>query len=574
MTDPVAMLEAHRLIEAPHYVDSNEEETVTLEGTVIVEGQRVTLRVILSSGFPLELPRFHLRPWDALGFIPHVMYDSGYVCYVETEGLIWDRHRPDELLLDTFSMALSVLADGVSGRNIVDFVKEFDVYWRQLVNRLPILSVLEPGPTPSKMLYGRFKDELAFFGHSEHDLSTFLNGSDLNSSLTFQSALYIPLQPGTVLVPPRADGPFWSVTEVRELLQVGLTVENRQVLQTFLDKRTRKYEYVVIDLPHPDGGSTLFGLEYRGMSKKHPLSNGGTAKQVIPLQLHRLDKTFLLPRGGGDIALSSQRILLIGCGAVGGHIAFELARTGVLNLTVVDPDTLDSQNTFRHVLGKQYWAKGKAVALKEELEAQIPYTQIRAVNRTIEVALSAKLLAFADYDLVIFAVGNPTVELAINEQLHTLPDAPPALFTWVEPLGIGGHAVLTNHDQQGGCLECLYIESNEGVRNLINRASFAAPNQSFGKALSGCGSLHTPYGSADAAQTAILAVRLAIAVLTGQEAGNPLLSWKGDASAFEKNGFALSDRYEFSNEDLHRYRYAFKNSHCPVCATRQRACND
>jgi hypothetical protein len=77
-----------------------------------------------------------------------------------------------------------------------------------------------------------------------------------------------------------------------------------------------------------------------------------------------------------------------------------------------------------------------------------------------------------------------------------------------------------------------------------------------------------PFSSLDAASTAVLASRLAIDALTGREKGNPLLSWKGDASEFTAEQFELSDRFRMS--DLHRFdhRYSYQSDGCPVCIDR------
>jgi hypothetical protein len=219
------------------------------------------------------------------------------------------------------------------------------------------------------------------------------------------------------------------------------------------------------------------------------------------------------------------------------------------------------------VLGRKYWGKPKAQALKEEVEALLPFVRVAPVVDTIEGALAAGTVDLANYDLVTVALGNPTVELEINARLHTIPDGPAAVFSWLEPLGIGGHALLTGNGSDDGCFECLYTPSEEeGI--VENRAAFAASGQAFGRALSGCGSLHTPYASMDALQTAALAARLAVATLTGSERGNPLLSWKGDASAFEAAGFQVSSRYGTTHEQLRDQRYSYHHPRCPVCAMR------
>ena len=85
--------------------------------------------------------------------------------------------------------------------------------------------------------------------------------------------------------------------------------------------------------------------------------------------------------------LESKRVLLLGCGSVGGHVAFALARAGIGALTLVDHDIFTAENTYRHVLGKPYWGTRKALAMKQALTAQLPFVSVRAIPTTIEAAL-------------------------------------------------------------------------------------------------------------------------------------------------------------------------------------------
>ncbi len=165
------------------------------------------------------------------------------------------------------------------------------------------------------------------------------------------------------------------------------------------------------------------------------------------------------------------------------------------------------------------------------------------------------------------AIGNPTIELYLNKYFYNTKNMPPVIFTWLEAYGIGGHALLTNNKNRNGCLECLFTPPEKDIENYgkYNRSSFAKKGQEFSKAISGCGSLFTPYGSLDAIQTAILAVRLAINVLDGHEIDNPILSWKGDSQMFLENKKILSDRYRCTVEQLYENRYKYKSDLCPIC---------
>lgn len=188
-------------------------------------------------------------------------------------------------------------------------------------------------------------------------------------------------------------------------------------------------------------------------------------------------------------------MLLLGCGSVGGSMAFALARAGIGALTLIDHDILTPENTYRHVLGKPHWGKRKAIAMQQTLPVQLPFIGVRAIPATIEAALDQGLIALNDFDLVVSALGNPTSELALNERARRNA-GPPIIYTWLEPLGIGGHAVLSGHGGEPGCFMCLYTRSDDTDGPLHNRAAFGKADQTYGRSLAGCSNLYTPYWGA------------------------------------------------------------------------------
>ena len=143
---------------------------------------------------------------------------------------------------------------------------------------------------------------------------------------------------------------------------------------------------------------------------------------------------------------------------------------------------------------------------------------------------------------------------------------PPLLFTWLEPYGIGGHALLTHNGSRTGCLECLYtLMPGDDVPEIYDRSAFAAGGQHFARNISGCAAVFIPFGAVHATRTASLAVELTLAALIGRVRGNQLVSWKGDATAFLEAGYQLSQRYNVSTEGLDQQRDRFYNPVCPVC---------
>ena len=205
--DVMRGVEELRLLQAPRRIESG--GLASLEGEVSVEGQSVTLRIELGSGFPLELPRFYLSPWNALGFIPHVAMDW-LICFADPEGLVVDRRRPVDVVADGFELAMSVMADGVSGRNVGDFVDEFEWYWERYWERYRekfsegevALSVLDPGGKVDPVIVAVHKEKGPWVAGSESDIRSFLNGQPLEVGFRFHDGLYLPLEVGTIITPP------------------------------------------------------------------------------------------------------------------------------------------------------------------------------------------------------------------------------------------------------------------------------------------------------------------------------------------------------------------------------------
>lgn len=562
-------LEQVGLLRQPRQIELN-NGVPALAGRIDVEEHVVEIAINVDPVWYHRLPIFILRPKDALGFIPHIGSD-GVICFLEEEGVIFDRRRPLEVVRECFVHVQRTLREGVTGINWHDFVDEFEVYWARLnkpVVALANLDLLDPDNVTEVYvgISSKAQPELRI-SHDAALIPYIPNTPADQGPWTACPALYLPLEPGTLLLPPQSEPPFWGTDGIRRLLSYCST-ENREHLEILLRKRSYTHQFLITRLPRPAGDAALFGVRFEELRERHPLADAGLASAITPIVILRRDRHHLVQRGGGQVALTDKRVLLIGCGAVGGHIAFELSRAGVERLHLVDPDMLEPENTHRHVLGKSYWGVEKAVALKRALRAQLPFSKAESFVETIEQFVGSRTVDLCTYDLIISAIGNPTSELALNERVQHTSDGLPIIFAWVEPYGIGGHAVLTGLTGSSGCFECLYTRS-EAEEHLHNRASFTAPGQVFRRSIAGCHNLYTPYGSLDAAQTAQSATRLAIDTLLGRIQENRVRSWKGDSSLFIAEGFKLSPRYQMSSDKLEQLETHFASDDCPICRVRR-----
>lgn len=204
-----------------------------------------------------------------------------------------------------------------------------------------------------------------------------------------------------------------------------------------------------------------------------------------------------------------------------GYIANNLCQLGIGAIDLLDDDLFSKENVHRHFLGVDSLmckSNNKAVLLKERLEQMYPYADIDSLDyedRSVEKFILKKD-RLKNYDIIISALGEPTLNLEINRVLYEEKIFTPFVCGFNEPYGIGGHAVAVNIDQNS-CLRCLYTDLISD--DLVPfRASLVEEGQYFKKNISGCSSAFVPYSCLDSQQTAIIVARLAIAILKGEVA--------------------------------------------------------
>ncbi len=350
------------------------------------------------------------------------------------------------------------------------------------------------------------------------------------------SALYVPLRHVPDFPSPRTLSSVDVQRIVKQYLPDGL--------QRDLDRRTRRRRdrcVVVLGIERGEE-RVLVGIEFHGCDGAHPLNDRGSARGLALVPLERRDRATLVSRGGADVHLADARVVVVGCGAVGGHLAALLASSAIGHLLLIDPDHLAAANAFRHVLGAAAIGAQKAEALRDYLARKTPYLDVRARADHVEDLLEKRELR--DANVVVLATGDATTNLVVSERLREV-GGPRVVCTWLEPLGLGGHVFIEAADRASpGCLRCLH---HDGLRN---RADFAAPDQSFEQNSRGCGSAYTPFTDIDAVSTASMAARMIVEALRGGLAEPKLASWKGDGAEFRRRGYATSSRFDLAGHIL------------------------
>ena len=112
--------------------------------------------------------------------------------------------------------------------------------------------------------------------------------------------------------------------------------------------------------------------------------------------------------------LSRKRVLVIGCGGLGGYIIEYLVRAGVGELTVVDGDTFEASNLNRQILSSPHlFGTNKALAAAERIAWINPDTRVNPVPAFFDETNAVSLIR--GHDLVVDALDNVPARLLLED---------------------------------------------------------------------------------------------------------------------------------------------------------------
>ena len=566
---------------------------------VLICEEPAKLTVGFPKRFPNVLPSFY-DDENQFGSIPHKL-PGGLLCFTRSDSLLIDTRYPSSIVLNCLEKVISLIESGITGENQNDFMEEFEVYWIKK-SFLDIYAHIDTSNERVRELnlWSKNIPENDFFiaaSEKKDDIESLeklvkhLFKIDISNANKFR-CFYIPLKEGTFLIPPLDEK--WSFSELKTNILSNLTEENLKTFNRLANRpvKSTSLEYIIVGLPTPNGNVSLFGFGMTGNKipfKSHK-KNKETQKQVHPFilkpkdmsvynaKINRWHPSHLIGRAGGHIQLNDKHILIAGVGSIGSEIAMRFAKAGVGKISMVDNDRLEFGNIHRHVLGSDqlYYAieevplmqKSKVFGMKDEINRKYPFSKVEAHYKDILTVPEEMDLNKPNFDLIIVAIGSPNTEMELNRLLQGLPEPPPTLYTWVEPLGIGGHTLVTLNGERKGCYQCLF--KPDEIEPIFNRSAFAQPFQDFSKSITGCGSSFVPYSFLDSERSAILTVEAGIKILMGKIQGNPLLSWKGDPSLFEESGYQTTIRHSFDSGKLEETKYLYQDYSCPVCSLERR----
>ena len=488
---------------------------VTYSGSLRVGSESIAVLVAFPDFELQHLPIIRLleRPTWIPDTCNHIV-GPNVICYAVSGLAFIDRYDAHRQVLYCLECAATTLNDIRDGNVLGDMDQEFGYYWRgkpliidaeryESPQTLDV-AVLDLADRKIELLIDRQQDALQKYAAYSP------------SKKTLQTAFLIPS-----VRTPTASGPDWPPNTLHELLHwfSSHSPKLARSLRATLEglNRLRVHRTLVVFQAEP----TWFGVSFRvpsfiGQAKFR------SAKRFVELiekrsgrieidryMPVRVDSEYLVRRNlrHDEESLLGKRVVLVGCGMIGGHLGHALARGGAGfgsgTLFLVDPDHLTPGNLGRHRRGFDGLLQPKAEDAAADLQRSLPGLDVRPVVGSVLD------LDLRDFDLIVDATGEEQLSEALNARF-VAGESAPVIFAWIVGNGLAVQS-FTLSSMKLGCLRCW--KSCGSVSDF----SPAEGNPSEIRMGRGCDDAFLPFSGS----SALLAAGLAFQAVVDWASGRP-----------------------------------------------------
>ena len=154
----------------------------------------------------------------------------------------------------------------------------------------------------------------------------------------------------------------------------------------------------------------------------------------LPLRYLRNRETLSLT---DQLTVLRARVAVIGCGGLGGYVVEELARLGVGNLVLVDPDVFEEHNLNRQLYSSlALLGRSKVEAARARVNEINPAVSVTAHRTAFCAANSLELLSGCT--VVVDALDNQPARRELSQECRALgiPWVHGAIAGWFGQLGV------------------------------------------------------------------------------------------------------------------------------------------
>lgn len=451
---------------------------------------------------------------------PHIG-SAGSLCYTVSGSIAMDIFNPASQVLACIDRAAKVLSDILEGKLVKDLTNEFFAHWdfSAFSNDSVYLDTKDTSD-PYVQVYGvKYADgKYASAVFTDDRSRTQKKFEALNQHLS-EVALKGCIIETNAEPYPYTDGHTWPPTTLEEFLDWQYSLDKKAAgkivkrLKTIHDSGS-DFAIILISSPTAKYAANVDMAKVTSKSKstKQARSLLGPSPLRV-LRLSRIDDPYMVERNQpGRKNLLGKKVLLIGAGAIGGHLADLLVRSGAGfsggRFTIIDKDILGVGNIGRHKLGFESLHAFKADALEKQLKKSFPTADIRSNFFDVR-----KFALSKGFDLIINATGEQSLGDWLSMELNQKQFSP-MLTVWIEGPGAVVRTLLQPTESHA-CYRCLHDKERTALYPAVDK------QYEIKLGGHGCESLYVEYPATAALFAAGLASNHIIEWLNGN--GSPLL---------------------------------------------------
>lgn len=454
-----------------HPVDSS---AYCFAGNILCNGEQVPIEFELKDLDFISPPiiRILKRPKKLEGFQPHFGANDE-LCYINKGMVYLDRYNPEGVVYGCLDKAGEVLSNLASKNPDNDTHDEFSSYWNGSYLYTDVSPIFEGvvSVVTAEKIHGK---KILLVGENPTERILQLENIGWHSKQNKKNSGYILMSS----VSPAVCGDNWppqTLDQVITWIRVNDDNSYKKIYREMVSKWFVGLDnaFFIIRTPSGDFGFQFkLNKKYRDQLNRKPslfrkyLIQNSSHIKVERLVGYRFDKNYIHSRNLiDDKNFRNKRILLAGCGTIGGYLATYLARLGAGlgskgKLIICDPESLNPENVSRHVLGMYALLENKSRAVKNLILNEFPHLNID--SRPADVREVKELYSV---DMVIDATGEEGFSIALNEiftqKRLTGNNTPDLLYVWTGGAGEAAQALLVDSFNTA-CYRCLYVRHPNG----------------------------------------------------------------------------------------------------------------
>lgn len=446
--------------------------------------------------------------------LPHVDH-RGKVCYLDEEAYRVDPYQPVQTLVNLLDQARKVLIDSLSGKNSAEVGYEFGPYWNADHKAVLVSTVQSGRASPWNWVkYKNLKGEEVqrIVVGSKEALEKYRNDCQGEFANRKHTNAYCIQLDSIALLPQSGDWPPRNFSQFYHWL-ASVSEKAAKSLYRWLGTNAGACNPLLILLKTRSGtvGAELTlpralksSLENPARFRKQLLvDKGKVGTRFLRCVVYDITPKLQTTRNLLGKDLSGKRIVLMGCGTIGGYLAHLLVQIGAGReggeLRLYDGQDLSPGNIGRHYLDSRYLFENKAEACQHKLQQEYSFATVRA-----KPADFSDIGAVQKFDLLIDATGREAFSMALNEKILRQragkSPCPEVVYVWIDANGLCARVMF--EDGAGGCYRCQQDLSGKDRYPAYKKETDLVPMRYQ------CGESYVPYPPSISVQAAALGLEM------------------------------------------------------------------